>query len=57
MHNNSVEAGFVSRTGDWIWSSARDYAEEGKGPIECFLSSNSASKVVVADTTTREVCE
>jgi putative transposase len=34
IHNNPVEAGFVSKAEDWIWSSARDYAEEGKGPIE-----------------------
>lgn len=33
IHNNPVEAGFVSRPEDWVWSSARDYSGEAKGNI------------------------
>jgi hypothetical protein len=28
IHNNPVNAGFVSRAEDWIWSSARQYQGE-----------------------------
>jgi putative transposase len=33
IHNNPVEAGFVEKAEDWLWSSARDYAG-GKGLLE-----------------------
>ena len=36
LHNNPVQAGFVSSPIDWIYSSARDYAGE-KGLIEIIL--------------------
>jgi len=36
LHNNPVEAGFVSSPTDWIWSSARNYAGE-KGLIDIIL--------------------
>jgi hypothetical protein len=26
LHNNPVQAGFVSKSEDWSWSSAGDYA-------------------------------
>jgi putative transposase len=26
VHDNPVEAGFVEKPEDWLWSSARDYA-------------------------------
>jgi len=28
VHNNPVEAGFVDKVEDWVWSSARQYAGE-----------------------------
>ncbi|UXP33895.1 hypothetical protein N6H18_08045 [Reichenbachiella agarivorans] len=28
VHNNPVEAGFVYKPEDWVWSSARQYAGE-----------------------------
>ncbi|WP_420581474.1 REP-associated tyrosine transposase [Reichenbachiella sp.] len=33
VHNNPVEAGFVFKAEDWVWSSARQYAGEN-GDIE-----------------------
>ncbi len=33
IHNNPVEAGFVCKGEDWLWSSAIDYAG-GKGMLE-----------------------
>ena len=36
IHNNPVEAGFVSNPTDWIFSSACDY-EGRKGLIDVFL--------------------
>jgi len=36
LHNNPVEAGFVSHPEDWVYSSARDYAGE-KGLIDIIL--------------------
>ena len=34
MHQNSVEAGFVEKPEDWVWSSAGSYAEIRQSPIE-----------------------
>jgi hypothetical protein len=34
VHNNPIEAGFVSKPEDWIWSSAREYAGERSGLLE-----------------------
>jgi hypothetical protein len=34
IHNNPVEAGFISRPEDWVWSSAREYAGERTGLLE-----------------------
>lgn len=34
IHLNPVAAGFVDRSEDWVYSSARDYAGVGKGKIE-----------------------
>jgi putative transposase len=36
IHNNPVEAGFVSKAEDWLWSSAIDYAG-GKGKLKIKL--------------------
>jgi hypothetical protein len=33
-HNNPVDAGLVEEAHYWLHSSARDYAEAGKGKIE-----------------------
>ncbi|MBX9852075.1 MAG: hypothetical protein K2X86_09985 [Cytophagaceae bacterium] len=33
IHDNPVEAGFVEKPEDWLWSSARDYVG-GKGLLE-----------------------
>jgi len=33
IHNNPVEAGFVTAPENWQWSSAMDYYETGKGKI------------------------
>ena len=34
IHNNPVEAGFVCKAEDWLWSSARDYYLNERGKIE-----------------------
>jgi putative transposase len=36
IHNNPVEAGFVSQAEDWLYSSARDYAG-GTGILDCMI--------------------
>jgi putative transposase len=33
IHNNPVRRGLVARPEDWPWSSARDWADMGEGPI------------------------
>jgi putative transposase len=33
IHNNPVKRGLVARPEDWLWSSARDWAELAVGPI------------------------
>jgi hypothetical protein len=33
-HYNPVKAGFVAKPEDWLWSSAMDYYETGKGKLE-----------------------
>jgi putative transposase len=33
IHNNSVRRGLCTRTEDWLWSSARDYARVRTGPL------------------------
>ena len=33
IHNNPVKRGLVGRPEDWVWSSARDWAGTGGGPI------------------------
>jgi putative transposase len=33
IHNNPVRRGLVSRPDDWKWSSAKDWADYGTGPI------------------------
>jgi len=37
IHNNPVEAGFVSKPSAWIWSSSADYEEEQKGEINLYF--------------------
>ena len=34
IHQNPVEAGFVEKSEDWVWSSAGSYAEIRLSPIE-----------------------
>ncbi len=34
IHDNPVKAGFVDLPEHWLWSSAMDYYEEGKGKID-----------------------
>ena len=36
IHNNPVEAGFIDKPEDWLWSSARDYSGE-KGLLDILL--------------------
>ena len=39
IHNNPIRRGLVERAEDWPWSSARDWAGLGPGPIPIDLSS------------------
>ncbi len=34
IHNNPVEAGFVAKPEDWLYSSAVDFTPNGKGMLE-----------------------
>jgi hypothetical protein len=34
LHNNPVEAGFVEKPEDWLYSSAKQYYTEKKGMID-----------------------
>ena len=37
LHNNPVEAGFVEKPEDWLYSSANDYYTGRKGMIDILL--------------------
>lgn len=37
LHNNPVEAGFVEKVEDWLYSSAKDYYTGKKGMIDILL--------------------
>ena len=37
LHNNPVEAGFIEKPEDWLYSSAKDYYNGRKGMIDILL--------------------
>jgi len=37
IHDNPVKAELVSRPEDWVWSSAADYMECRKGPLDVWM--------------------
>jgi REP element-mobilizing transposase RayT len=44
VHNNPVKAGLVSEAGDWAWSSARLWAEEGQPSVPVTLVGGEARR-------------